>query len=110
MEFYEGCLSLAGYSALVLRERAVRVECLDERGLPRVIEASGWYARILQHEIDRPDTGLISFAGPPYRLSGQDAVQPNPAPLLGQHNADVYCDGLGYSKEELVKLYQTGII
>jgi peptide deformylase len=30
----------------------VRVDCLDERGEPRVIEARGWYARILQHEID----------------------------------------------------------
>jgi peptide deformylase len=52
MEFYEGCLSLAGFSALVPRQRNLRVECLDERGKPRVIEASGWYARILQHEID----------------------------------------------------------
>ena len=51
-EFFEGCLSLAGFSALVPRARAVRVSCLDERGEPRVIEASGWYARILQHEID----------------------------------------------------------
>jgi peptide deformylase len=30
----------------------VRVQCLDECGQPRTIEASGWYARILQHEID----------------------------------------------------------
>jgi peptide deformylase len=30
----------------------VRVECLDEKGERKVIEASGWYARILQHEID----------------------------------------------------------
>jgi peptide deformylase len=51
-EFFEGCLSLAGFSALVPRARSVRVECLDENGQPRVIEASGWYARILQHEID----------------------------------------------------------
>jgi len=51
-EFYEGCLSVAGFCALVTRDRAVRVECLDDRGKPRVIEASGWYARILQHEID----------------------------------------------------------
>jgi peptide deformylase len=51
-EFFEGCLSLSGFSALVPRARAVRVTCLDERGEPRVIEASGWYARILQHEID----------------------------------------------------------
>ena len=52
VEFFEGCLSLAGFTALVPRHRAVRVECLDERGAARVIEASGWYARILQHEID----------------------------------------------------------
>lgn len=52
VEFFEGCLSLPGFFALVPRSRAVRVECLDERGRPRTIEASGWYARILQHEID----------------------------------------------------------
>jgi peptide deformylase len=51
-EFFEGCLSVSGFSALVSRARAVRVECLDQRGKKRVIEASGWYARILQHEID----------------------------------------------------------
>ncbi len=51
-EFFEGCLSLSGYSALVARARVVRVTCLDGRGQRQVIEASGWYARILQHEID----------------------------------------------------------
>jgi peptide deformylase len=52
VEFYEGCLSLAGFVALVPRARTVRVECLDENATPRVIHATGWYARILQHEID----------------------------------------------------------
>ena len=52
VEFFEGCLSLAGFSALVPRSRAVTVECRDERGAERRIEARGWYARILQHEID----------------------------------------------------------
>lgn len=51
-EFFEGCLSLSGFTALVPRARAVRVTCLDERGQHKVIEASGWYARILQHEVD----------------------------------------------------------
>jgi peptide deformylase len=51
-EFFEGCLSLPGFSAIVPRARGVRVECLDENGRPKVIEASGWHARILQHEID----------------------------------------------------------
>jgi peptide deformylase len=51
-EFFEGCLSLAGFSALVKRSTQITVEYLDERGQSRRIEAQGWYARILQHEID----------------------------------------------------------
>jgi peptide deformylase len=51
-EFFEGCLSLAGFMALVPRADAVTVECLDETGKHKVITATGWYARILQHEID----------------------------------------------------------
>ncbi len=52
VEFFEGCLSLPGLMALVPRRRQVRVECLDDQARPRIIEATGWYARILQHEID----------------------------------------------------------
>jgi len=51
-DFYEGCLSLAGFSAVVPRARRVRVAYLNEHGEPQCVEASGWYARILQHEID----------------------------------------------------------
>lgn len=52
VSFFEGCLSLPGFMAEVPRARSVRVTCLDHNGKPRVIEAKGWYARILQHEID----------------------------------------------------------
>ena len=52
VEFFEGCLSLPGLMALVPRAGKVKVECLDEHGQAKVIRASGWYARILQHEID----------------------------------------------------------
>ena len=58
MEFFEGCLSLAGFTALVQRSREVVVECLNERGEPQVIHASGWYARILQHEVDHLNGAL----------------------------------------------------
>jgi peptide deformylase len=50
--FFEGCLSVEGYQAIVERALAVRVECLNERGEEITINAQGWYARILQHEID----------------------------------------------------------
>ena len=55
VEFFEGCLSLSGFSALVPRARRVRVECLNQNAEPVFIEATGWHARILQHEIDHLD-------------------------------------------------------
>lgn len=50
--FFEGCLSLPGFVGIVPRARVVQVEALDHLGQPVRIEATGWYARILQHEID----------------------------------------------------------
>ena len=52
VEFFEGCLSVAGFSALVPRSLSATVRCFDECGERKSIEAHGWYARILQHEID----------------------------------------------------------
>jgi peptide deformylase len=52
IEFFEGCLSLAAFTAVVPRARRVKVDYLDHHGQPGTIEASGWHARILQHEID----------------------------------------------------------
>ena len=52
VEFFEGCLSVAGFMAVVPRYRRVTVEFLNERAEPVRVDAEGWYARILQHEID----------------------------------------------------------
>src|SRR5690242_17061590 len=52
VDFFEGCLSLDGFTALVPRAHAVTVDFLDEHGQPHSVHAHGWYARILQHEID----------------------------------------------------------
>lgn len=52
VEFFEGCLSVSGCTGLVPRARKVTVECLNERAQKVVIKATGWHARILQHEID----------------------------------------------------------
>jgi peptide deformylase len=56
--FFEGCLSLAGFSALVPRATEVVVDCLGRFGEPKQLHARGWYARILQHEIDHLNGAL----------------------------------------------------
>lgn len=56
--FFEGCLSVSGYSALVPRHDVVEVRALDEHGVPFVWRVAGWPARILQHEADHLDGTL----------------------------------------------------
>ena len=50
--FFEGCLSVAGFAALVPRALTVEVTGFDAEGTPVRWEVSGWPARILQHEVD----------------------------------------------------------
>lgn len=52
VEFYEGCLSVSGFVGVVPRAISVVVECLNEKAESVNIKATGWYARILQHEVD----------------------------------------------------------
>ena len=52
IDHFEGCLSVDGYQAVVPRSQRVQVSALDHRGESITIDATGWYARILQHEID----------------------------------------------------------
>ncbi len=55
----EGCLSIPGINVEVERPVYVRIMAQDENGEPRLVEASGIEARVIQHEIDHLDGVLI---------------------------------------------------
>jgi peptide deformylase len=48
----EGCLSIPGLVGDVERSESVTVKGLSRRGQPMKIKATGWLARIFQHEVD----------------------------------------------------------
>jgi peptide deformylase len=54
-EFYEGCLSVPGWQAVVPRPLRVRLHGQDEHGHELDEEFHGWPARIVQHETDHLD-------------------------------------------------------
>jgi peptide deformylase len=50
--FYEGCLSIGGLQAAVLRPESVRLDFTAPDGTDLQRSFSGWQARIVQHETD----------------------------------------------------------
>ncbi|MDD5127359.1 MAG: CoA transferase [Dehalococcoidales bacterium] len=61
-------------------------------------------------EIEHPGTGKMTYPGAPYQFAATPWAIRTPAPLLGQHNEEIYCTRLGFTKGELAKMYETGII
>ena len=52
----EGCLSIPGYiGENIRRAEKIVVKGQDVRGKPMKVNAEGWFARVLQHEIDHLD-------------------------------------------------------
>ncbi|KAL2243455.1 peptide deformylase 1A, chloroplastic [Sesamum indicum] len=56
--FFEGCLSVDGFRAVVERHLEVEVTGFDRNGQEIKVDASGWQARIFQHECDHLDGTL----------------------------------------------------
>lgn len=55
----EGCLSLPGFNATVVRPARAVVKGCDREGRPQTIEGTGLLARALQHEMDHLDGSLF---------------------------------------------------
>ncbi|NNN28921.1 peptide deformylase [Streptomyces sp. S3(2020)] len=82
--FFEGCLSVPGWQAVVARHAEVRLTGEDERGRAVDEVFSGWPARIVQHETDHLDGTLYLDRAEPRSLSSARAMaerwaQPTPA-------------------------------
>ena len=60
-------------------------------------------------DIDHPEAGKLRYPGAPFRPA-ETPWKMGRAPLLGEHNEEVYCGRLGYSKEDLVRLRDRGIV
>jgi len=61
-------------------------------------------------EIEHPATGKVTYPGLPFRLPETPEAPQRAAPRLGEHNAEIYQERLGYSQSEVVKLFQMGVI
>jgi crotonobetainyl-CoA:carnitine CoA-transferase CaiB-like acyl-CoA transferase len=61
-------------------------------------------------DIDSPLAGKFKYPGRPFLNDDMPWAIKRPAPRLGEHNVEILCDRLGYSKQELVRMRQMGVI
>jgi crotonobetainyl-CoA:carnitine CoA-transferase CaiB-like acyl-CoA transferase len=61
-------------------------------------------------EIDHPVAGSFTYPGRPIIMGETPWQMRRPAPQLGEHNEEIYCQTLGYSREELARLPGQSVI
>jgi benzylsuccinate CoA-transferase BbsF subunit len=71
---------------------------------PQLAERGHWVR--LRH----PEMGETIYNAPPFRLSETPTRLENPAPLLGQHTAEVCRDLLGMDDDEIERLTAAGVL
>ncbi|CQR60125.1 peptide deformylase [Streptomyces leeuwenhoekii] len=92
--FFEGCLSVPGWQAVVARHASVRLRARDEHGVAVDEVFSGWPARIVQHETDHLDGTLYLDRAELRSLSSHTAMaerwtQPTPARAAAELGFDL---------------------
>ena len=73
------------------------------------VDPRGSVANPLFAEIEQPGIGPLLTPGSPLDL-GADREPPHPAPLLGQHTAEVLSDVLGLTGAEIGALFERGVV
>lgn len=61
-------------------------------------------------EVDHPVVGKALYPGPPYKCTETPCSMRRSAPCLGEHNEEIYCKELGFSKEDLTALRWAGVL
>jgi crotonobetainyl-CoA:carnitine CoA-transferase CaiB-like acyl-CoA transferase len=75
-----------------------------------VVNSEQTRAREIFVDMEHPEAGEMRIPSAPYQFSKTPWTLERAAPLLGQHNQSIYCERLGYSREELNALANAGVI
>jgi crotonobetainyl-CoA:carnitine CoA-transferase CaiB-like acyl-CoA transferase len=90
------------------QRRRISVTPINTAG--EFVESAQTKARELFVELHHPVVGkYFEFAGVP-RLKECPGAIHRPAPLLGEHNYEIYCGELGFASDDLIALRAAGVI
>ena len=84
-----------------------RIPCAPILDIGESIKHPQTLARGMVTEIEHPILGKIPIVNTPFELSETPRQIQGPAPLLGQHNAEVLTQLLGYAEADMEQLNST---
>jgi len=88
---------------------AQRVPCSFVHSISDLLESEQLRARDYFQRIDHPVAGQQTYPGAPFRMSAVDWL-PGRAPLLGEHNEELYRGEMGLAREDLIRLRAAGVV
>lgn len=86
-----------------------RVPCVAVQDISEVVADPSFSERGYFVELDHPVVGKLKYPGRPFIMSESPFRMERPAPLLGQHNKEIYAE-LGYHSEDISRLAEWGVI
>ncbi|MDD5093804.1 MAG: CoA transferase [Dehalococcoidia bacterium] len=86
------------------------VACSPVNTAEEVLNSDHLAAREFFVDVDHCEAGRLKYPGSPCKFSQTPARINLAAPLLGEHNEQIYCCRLGYAKEDLVEMRKAGVI
>ncbi|MDR3563426.1 MAG: CoA transferase [Negativicutes bacterium] len=94
------------------------LEVLEKAGIPngpintidRVVNDVQVKSRDMIIETDHPIAGKVKMPGIPIKMSETPGSVESPAPLLGQHTAEILHEILGFTAEEVAELKEKNVV
>ncbi|MCK9419583.1 MAG: CoA transferase [Nitrospirae bacterium] len=108
-EILKPCVKARGKRELFHEGQARNLAFGYVAGIDEVLGSPQHRERGFFEEVDHPVAGKHQYCGAPFKMS-ETPWQTASAPLLGEHNADVYGGVLGCSPEEMQQLADGGVI
>ncbi|MFC2039336.1 CaiB/BaiF CoA transferase family protein [Chloroflexota bacterium] len=95
---------------LVKRLNEAGVPCGRLNTIPEVFSEPQVRAREMIVELDHPGLGLVPLLGNAIKLSETPAEIRSPAPMVGEHNEEIYASLLSLTDEQLAQLQEERVV
>ncbi len=107
---YLGWLMQHDKNDIIARAQELHILCGAIMTVEDLVTDAHYRGRGMWDTVEHPIAGTFEYPGRPLIMSATPRAPLRRAPLLGEHNDEVYIDGLGMARDELARLGAQGVV